>query len=122
MVNPKAMQLHTGTNLAVAFTGVLQYFKITHKILLVTCDNASNNDRMVIEMSKRLIKFSEVNCTQCFTHIFNLVAKSLLKQFDAKLNHMNQLNDEDRHLLQLSQHFFSNSKPGILKTLIVIEY
>ena len=89
-------------NLVVVITGILHDFKIGNKILSVTCDNASNNDRMVIEMSKRLTKFLAVNCTQCFTHIFNLVAKSLLKQFDAKINRMNQLNDEDEHLFALA--------------------
>ena len=89
-------------NLVVVITGILHDFKIGNKILSVTCDNASNNDRMVIEMSKRLTKFLAVNCTRCFTHIFNLVAKSLLKQFDAKINRMNQLNDEDEHLFALA--------------------
>ena len=88
-------------NLAVAFTGILHDFNIGNKILFVTCDNVSNNDRLVKEISKRLTKFSAVNCTWCFAHILNMVAKSLLKQFDAKLNHMNQLNNEDGHLLVL---------------------
>jgi hypothetical protein len=75
---------HTGMNLAVAFVDVLQDFGIHHKILSVTCDNTSNNDTMITELDHMLTKFLPVNCTCCFAHILNLVAKSLLKQFDVK--------------------------------------
>ncbi|KAG1871907.1 hypothetical protein C8R48DRAFT_556663, partial [Suillus tomentosus] len=53
------------------------------KILSVTCDNASNNDTMVNELSDLLEDFpGETNRTQCFLHIVNLVAKTLIRQFD----------------------------------------
>lgn len=35
-------------------------------------------------MAKFLTTFSSTNHTQCFAHIINLIAKSLLKQFDIK--------------------------------------
>jgi hypothetical protein len=63
---------------------VLWDFGIDHKFLSVTCDNASNNDTMASELDKELMVFSPVNRTRCFAHILNLVAKSLLKQFDIK--------------------------------------
>ena len=48
------------------------------------CDNASTNDAMVSELQKMLLKFpGEVARMHCFAHIVNLVAKSVIKQFDA---------------------------------------
>jgi hypothetical protein len=37
---------------------------------------------MVTELDDQLSSFSEVNRIHCFLHIVNLIAKSLLKQFD----------------------------------------
>jgi hypothetical protein len=37
---------------------------------------------MISELDDQLDDFSEVNRIRCFLHIVNLVAKSLLKQFD----------------------------------------
>ena len=37
---------------------------------------------MITELAKILPKFSEVGHTQCFLHIVNLVAKSIIRQFD----------------------------------------
>ncbi|KAG2148429.1 hypothetical protein BD769DRAFT_1345433 [Suillus cothurnatus] len=49
------------------------------KILSITCDNTSNNDTMVNKLSDVLEDFSgEMNRTQCFLHIVNLVAKTLI--------------------------------------------
>ena len=56
-------------------------------MLSVTCDNASCNDKMVEELVKRVTELpGQANCTCCFAHIINLVAKSLLKQFDLPEN------------------------------------
>lgn len=53
------------------------------QILSVTCDNASNNDTMIDELEILLESFpGAANRTRCFTHILNLVAKSILRQFD----------------------------------------
>lgn len=49
-------------------------------------DNASNNDTMVEEFEFTIDDFSANNCGCCFLHIVNLLAKSFLKQFDAKKN------------------------------------
>ena len=71
-------------NLAQAFVAVLRDFSIEHKVLSVTCDNASNNNKMVTEMAKFLTAFLSANHTRCFAYIINLIAKSLLKQFNIK--------------------------------------
>ena len=53
------------------------------QILSVTCDNATPNDSMTDELSVLLEEFpGSANRTRCFTHILNLVAKSVMKQFD----------------------------------------
>ncbi|TFK59204.1 hypothetical protein BDN72DRAFT_749728, partial [Pluteus cervinus] len=53
------------------------------KVLSVTLDNASPNDTMVEELEKTLFPFFKVlSRIRCFLHIINLVAKSLLHQFD----------------------------------------
>ncbi|KAI0782135.1 hypothetical protein C8Q75DRAFT_706235, partial [Abortiporus biennis] len=53
------------------------------KILSVTADNISSNDTMTIELLYLIKAFpDDVNCVHCFDYIINLIAKSLLQQFD----------------------------------------
>jgi hypothetical protein len=53
------------------------------KILSITCDNASNNDTMITELADLINDFpGPANQTRCFTHVLNLVVKSILRQFD----------------------------------------
>ncbi|KAF9470929.1 hypothetical protein BDN70DRAFT_763176, partial [Pholiota conissans] len=52
-------------------------------ILSMTCDNAICNDIVIDYLGKLLEAFlSAANCTCCFIHILNLVARCILKQFD----------------------------------------
>jgi hypothetical protein len=92
---------HTGEHLAAVFTKVLEDFAIANKvsipltllswnvltmaqILSITCNNVSNHDTMVEVLKDQLDTFPrDSNCTQCFDHIVNLVAKSIIWQFDA---------------------------------------
>jgi hypothetical protein len=90
---------HSGVNLAVVFAKILEDFGISDKvsdltarvqslltcikILSITCDNASNNDTMIEELGDLVDAFpGEANRTRCFAHIINLIAKSVIKQFD----------------------------------------
>jgi hypothetical protein len=93
---------HSGVNLANAFAKVLEDFGISDKvsnkylttqspmslltctqILSITCDNASNNDTMIEELGDLVDAFpGEASRTRCFAHIINLIAKSIIKQFD----------------------------------------
>ena len=51
----------------------------------MTCDNATNNDVMIEELEILTPEFAGfASHTRCFLHIVNLVAKALLRQFDAK--------------------------------------
>ncbi|KAG2029754.1 hypothetical protein BDR03DRAFT_803603, partial [Suillus americanus] len=53
------------------------------QILSITADNASSNDTMITELVDMVGHFSGKTVrTRCFLHIVNLVAKSLLKQFN----------------------------------------
>ncbi|KAG6862659.1 hypothetical protein C0991_010989, partial [Blastosporella zonata] len=53
------------------------------KILAIACDNASNNDTMVVKLVCFLPKFrSQKTCVWCFLHILNLVTKIIIRQFD----------------------------------------
>ena len=57
----------------------------------MSCDNASNNDSMIAELSKLVPKFSGAkNHTRCFLHI---LVKSILKQFDAPKTQTARLDD-----------------------------
>ncbi|KAL1686624.1 hypothetical protein GGG16DRAFT_38056, partial [Schizophyllum commune] len=51
-------------------------------ILSITADNASNNDKMVLELAELVRRFSVEGRVRCFTHILNLVSRQLLKPFD----------------------------------------
>jgi hypothetical protein len=55
---------------------------------------------MVIELSHLVENFlGEANRTQCFAHIINLVAKSLLKQFDVPKKKADEAIDEAEQTL-----------------------
>ena len=91
---------HSRVNLVEAFAKVLEEFGIKDKVsyltlqmriylplvfqlLSITCDNASNNDKMIERLSILVENFpGPANQTRCFMHILNLVAKSILHQFD----------------------------------------
>ena len=53
------------------------------KILSITCDNALSNDKMIEELAIQLDDFlGSASQVQCFTHILNLVVKSIMHQFN----------------------------------------
>ena len=75
------------------------------QILSITCDNALNNDTMV-ETLKGLVKIfpGESNHTRCFDHIVNLIAKSVIQQFDIPKAKANEsFDDVLRELMVLSE-------------------
>ncbi|KAG2030876.1 hypothetical protein BDR03DRAFT_819033, partial [Suillus americanus] len=53
------------------------------QILSVTADNAALNETMVAELAELVLHFSGLTSrTRCFLHIVNLIAKSLIREFD----------------------------------------
>jgi len=70
----------------------------------ITADNASPNDVMIDKLVDLLPNFSgQANHCRCFLHIVNLIAKTLLKQFDVpKKDAESALDDAERELLELA--------------------
>jgi hypothetical protein len=58
---------------------------------------------MITELTKILPSFSEVGHTWCFLHIVNLIAKSIIKQFDV------QKKREEQHLYDAEQELQDNT-------------
>ncbi|EJF62535.1 hypothetical protein DICSQDRAFT_18968, partial [Dichomitus squalens LYAD-421 SS1] len=53
------------------------------KILGITLDNASNNDKMIEHLREILPEFEGTfHHTRCFAHVNQLVARSFVGQFD----------------------------------------
>lgn len=71
----------------------------------MSCDNASNNDSMINELSRLVPKFpGATNQTRCFLHVLNLVVKSVIKQFDLpEMQEDNILDDAHQALLELAE-------------------
>ena len=66
------------------------------QILGVTADNASNNNKMIDHLAVLNDTFpGAANQTWCFAHILNLVAKSVLRQFEAPKKGKVVVNDID---------------------------
>ena len=55
------------------------------QILSVMADNASSNDTMTDELAGLIVHFGgDLTQTQCLLHIINLVAKTVMKEFDVQ--------------------------------------
>jgi hypothetical protein len=70
------------------------------QLLSITCNNASPNDTMITELADLIQNFpGDASRTQCFAHIINLIAKSLLKQFDVPKKKAGEALDEAENAL-----------------------
>ena len=55
------------------------------QILSVTADNASSNDTMTDELAGLIAHFGgDLTRTRCLLHVINLVAKTVMKEFDVQ--------------------------------------
>jgi hypothetical protein len=118
----EAAKSHSGYNLAMTFTNILQEFRIANKIstiatkhqpkltlviqiLSITCDNTSCNNVIIEELVRTLPNFSEVNQTWCFLHIINLSAKSIIRQFDISVRRITRCaNQHLNHYTKMLQY------------------
>jgi hypothetical protein len=63
--------------------------------LSITCNNASNNNKMIHQLEGLIDEFKGPESqTCCFTHILNLIAKSIIQQFDVPRAQANKVFDE----------------------------
>jgi hypothetical protein len=72
---------HSGENLAVTITPVLEEMNIISKLGYFTCNNAVSNDVAIQHILKRLrpdIKHPESRRVRCLGHILNLTVKAFL--------------------------------------------
>ena len=58
---------------------------------------------MVAELDETIKEFSEVNRIRCFLHIVNLIAKSLLKQFDVWVKEADADADADEATIDMNE-------------------
>ena len=65
------------------------------QILATACDNASANDTMIVKLAQILPAFKgEKSRVQCFLHIVNLIAKAIIRQFNASKGGLEVEEDE----------------------------
>ena len=82
---------------------------ISIQILAITCNNASSNDRMVLELEDKVDCFSgQAVQARCFLHVGNLVAKTFVRAFDLPKGSKHQDDDntgivDDDELQYLSE-------------------
>ena len=75
---------HTGYNLALHVYSILHEFNIHTKLFCITSDSASNNGRMMKELSKLLRKRDGIKWNgpahhiRCLAHVINLAVKAFL--------------------------------------------
>ncbi|PIL32862.1 hypothetical protein GSI_04980 [Ganoderma sinense ZZ0214-1] len=79
---------HTGEYLSRKLLECMRKWGIEYKVLAVTCDSASNNDKMLDEMSKEfpLFRGKKVR-VRCFGHVLNLVVKACISGFQGQHSH-----------------------------------
>lgn len=78
---------HSGENLAVAVEEMLVELGLEYKLITITGDNASNNERMVSCLSQNLRQKLGVNplfhgqdsYIRCLAHVLNLIVKDILQ-------------------------------------------
>lgn len=78
---------HSGENLAVAIQDLLIELNLEHRLLSITRDNASNIERMAVELFNSLQKTYGADAlfcgldsyTRCLAHIINLIVEDILQ-------------------------------------------
>jgi hypothetical protein len=111
---------HSGKNLATEVMNVLDSFEISERLLGVTCDNASNNTKMMAYLEEIFKEkypnagFSvDFNQIECIAHIINLGAQQILKDFKEPIDaddYESDSNLEDRLVSSVSRLAFLRRK------------
>lgn len=82
---------HSGVSIAVVLEEIVKEYEIKERILTVTMDNASNNDKLVDELIAKGIIVDAERHIRCFSHIVNLAAQDCIYEFNDKLQDLRSL-------------------------------
>ncbi|KAF8731042.1 hypothetical protein AX14_005280 [Amanita brunnescens Koide BX004] len=103
----KVAELHSGANLATALKRVFEEFKISEKLLCITCDNASTNNKMIDELQTMLPEY----------------AKSLISMFDIKkkkngpsLEDLKSVDGLEKEIEELSENMDQEAQAMVAET------
>jgi hypothetical protein len=80
--------------MANAFQEMLTQSGLTKKILAINADNATSNDTQTTKLDQLDNSFDKENRVQCFNHMLQLSAKSLLKPFNTAIPGKAMENDD----------------------------
>lgn len=81
---------HTGHRLATHLLTVIHKYQIQSKLFCITTDNASNNYKMMKELSKLLLHHDGIvwngtrNHVPCLAHVLNLAVKAFLREINVQ--------------------------------------
>ncbi|KIY45821.1 hypothetical protein FISHEDRAFT_76371 [Fistulina hepatica ATCC 64428] len=95
--------------MAAEFLTMLKDFGIKNKILSITCDNNTNNDKMVTRLGQLIEDFVSENRTHYFLYITNLIAWQIIAPFDIKSTCSNNEQDNNNDEAELSYLAAENS-------------
>ena len=68
-------------------------YLIPLQMLAVTCNNATSNDTMTLELKRRVNFAGQAMRVWCFLHIGNLVGKTMVRAFDVSKDSVERDND-----------------------------
>jgi hypothetical protein len=113
---------HMGVALAEEFVRILEEFGMANKVsrsfitvvrrltgwllklLGIGADNVTTNDVMVNKLAETVPDFTgEANRVRCFAHVLNLIAKTVIKQFDIPRKDSCECNEDDDVLAVLTE-------------------
>src|ERR1700677_4879914 len=93
-------QSHSGATMANEFQHMLEEFGLEDKILSFNADNATSNDTQTTKLTSLLNSFEEDNRTRCFNHTVQLLARKLIKPFNAGMAAGQASDDDDTPILK----------------------
>jgi hypothetical protein len=75
---PRLKGPHSGENISVLLSTVIDFYDVAANLGFFMMDNASNNDTCIQELIKKYPTISSQARLRCFGHILNLIVKALL--------------------------------------------
>ena len=80
---------------------VLNDFGIAPKLFCITCDNASNNKKMMVELERKLVRDGlswkhEEHHIACLNHVINLAVEAFLKSINVVDTNEDKHDEDDQ--------------------------